>query len=520
LRREKSTPLGRLSGVSIRKVHSLWSTPIGEGRRKKAVRRLRVQGLPAMSRSPAQIIGALPEAEQAAALAKAFPTEAHLARAKYEWRFWARPEQAAPLGDWRVWLLLAGRGFGKTRAGVEWVRETKERVGRIHLVARTGADVRDVLVEGESGILATAPPWDRPKWEPSKRRLTWPNGAVATTFSADEPDQLRGPQCEAALADELAAWRFPDAWDQLLLGCRIGTDPRVVAMTTPRPTPIIRGLLKLASTAVSRGGTRENAGNLAPGWIDAIESKYAGSRLGRQELDGEVLDDAPGALWKLAQIDAARVRQDPSRLFRAIVVAVDPSVKEHAPGATDESGDECGIIVVGLGYDSHAYVLDDRSGIMGPAAWAAAAVSAFDDWQANTVVCEVNQGGALVTHTLRSVRQSLPIVTVHAKRAKVIRAEPVAVLAEQGRVHHVGVFSALEDEITTWEPGDKESPNRLDALVYAVTHHLPSYQGAAAKEERAARPPLPVDKALERALVAELKQSKDRRRILVGGRRR
>lgn len=410
------------------------------------------------------------------------------AELRYRWRYWARPEQIAPEGDWRTWLFLAGRGTGKTRAGAEWVRERVANGSRrIALVARTGADVRDVLIEGESGILAIAPPSERPRWEPSRRRLTWPNGAIARTYSADEPDQLRGPQHDAAWADELAAWRFPDAWDQLLLGLRLGSDPRVMVTTTPRPTPIIRGLLKERSTAVTRGRTRDNAGNLADAYLAAVVSRYEGTRLGRQELDGEVLDDAPGALWKLAQIDAARVAPDPSRRFRAIVVAVDPSVRDHDAGSIEaEAGDECGMVVVGLGHDQHAYVLDDRSLRAGPAQWAAEVVRTFDRWQANLVVAEVNNGGAMVTLTLRSVRQSLPIATVNASRGKAIRAEPVALLAEQGRVHHVGCFPELEDELVSWDPAvSGRSPNRLDAYVYGVTQHLGAHQAAAAQEARA-----------------------------------
>jgi len=443
------------------------------------------------------------------------------AEMRHRWRFWARPEQIAPSGDWRAWLFLAGRGTGKTRSGAEWVREqVAAGNGRVALVARTSADVRDVLVEGESGILACCPAATRPRWEPSRRRLTWPNGAIATTYTADEPDQLRGPQHDAAWADELAAWRFPDAWDQLLFGLRLGADPRVMVTTTPRPTPIIRGLLKASTTVVTRGSTYDNAANLAPAFLTQIVSRYEGTRLGRQELHAEILEDAPGALWKLAQIDAARVAPDLSRRYRLIVVAVDPSVKAHAPGASDDSGDACGIVVVGLGHDSHAYILEDCSGVMGPSEWAREVVDAFDRWHANVVVAEVNQGGALVTHTLHSVRTALPVVTVTAKRGKALRAEPVALLAEQGRVHHVGALPELEDELCSWEAGSLDSPDRLDAMVYGVTHVLFQVQSAAATEERARAPKPPPEEQFWRAQAARMAEEEQRSRMLRGSIRR
>ena len=332
---------------------------------------------------------------------------------------------------------------------------------RVALVARTAADVRDVIVEGESGILAISPPSERPTWEPSRRRLTWPNGAIATTYSADVPDQLRGPQHDLAWSDELAAWQYPDAWTQLLLGLRLGRDPRVVVTTTPRPTPIIRQLIASTTTHVTRGRTMDNAANLAPQFLDAVVRQYEGTRLGRQELDGEVLDDNPGALWKRDGIDAARVSQAPD--LRRIVVGVDPAVTANA------ASDETGIIVAGLGFDGRYYVLGDYSGRYSPDQWASRVVKAYRDHKADRVIAERNQGGDLVEQNLRTVDRTLPVTTVHAKRGKALRAEPVSSLYEQGRVSHVGALAALEDQMTAWDPaGDAESPDRVDALVYAL----------------------------------------------------
>ena len=366
---------------------------------------------------------------------------------------------------WRAWVILAGRGWGKSRTGAEWVRAQVKaaRAGRIALVARTAADVRDVIVEGESGILAISPKGERPTWEPSRRRLTWPNGAQATTYSADEPDQLRGPQHDGAWADEIAAWRYVDAWDQLRFGLRLGDHPRVVVTTTPRPTQIIRDLIAASDTVVTRGRTRDNVANLSPGVVTELERRYAGSRLGRQELDGEVLDDSAGALFRWAWIDATRVTKAPD--LRRVVVAVDP-----ATTSGDES-DETGIVVAGIGYDGRGYVLADESGRYRPEEWARKVASAYATHRADAVIAEGNQGGEMIGAVLRACGAStLPVRTVHAKRGKATRAEPVAVLYEQGRVSHVGAFARLEDQLTTWDPAStRESPDRLDALVYAVT---------------------------------------------------
>ena len=381
-----------------------------------------------------------------------------------DWSVWGRPDQQPPPGAWRTWLILAGRGWGKSRTGAEWVRAmaTSGRARRIALVARTAADVRDVLVEGESGLLAIHRADERPTWEPSRRRLTWPSGAIATTYSAEEPDQLRGPQHDAAWCDELAAWRYPDAWDQLQLGLRLGTGPRVVVTTTPRPTPLVRALAIAPTTHVTRGRTAQNARNLAPGVVEALAARYGSTRLGRQELDGEILDDAPGALWRLAQFDASRVDAAPD--LRRVIVAIDPAVTAHA------ASDETGIIVAGLGLDGRCYVLEDLSGTYPAEQWARRAVEAFRRWRADRIVAEVNNGGDLVEGTLRAVDRSVPVKQVRATRGKALRAEPVAALYEQGRVSHVGALPRLEDQCASWDPaGDHRSPDRLDALVWALT---------------------------------------------------
>jgi phage terminase large subunit-like protein len=424
-------------------------------------------------RSLVERLAAMPPDARAAALADF--TDHELAELEYLWPAHARPKQLAPAGAWRTWLVMAGRGFGKTRIGAEWIREKAEANprGRFALVARTAPDARDVMVEGESGILAISPPSFRPKYEPSKRRLTWPNGAVATTFSADEPDLLRGPQHHAAWADELAAWRYDDAWDQLQFGLRLGTDPRAVVTTTPRPTKLVRSILSDPTTAVTRGSMFENRSNLPPAFIEKIVRKYGGTRLGRQEIEAEMLDDVPGALWKRADLDLRRVRQAPE--LRRVVVAIDPAV------SADEESDETGIVIAGAGTcrcnrgvpELHGFVLDDRSGRKHPAEWAKDAVSAYQRHKADRIVAEVNQGGDLVEHTVRTVSNAVSYRAVHAAKGKRTRAEPVAALYEQGKVHHVGTFASLEDQMATWDPLlDDKSPDRVDALVYALTDLL------------------------------------------------
>ena len=386
----------------------------------------------------------------------------------HDWELWARHSQLPPDGDWRVWLLLAGRGFGKTRTGAELVRAriAARRARHVALVAPTAADARDVMVEGESGLLAIASAHNRPHYEPSKRRLTWPNGAIATTYSADEPERLRGPQHDFAWCDELAAWRYPAAWDMLMFGLRLGRDPRAVVTTTPRPTALIKALLADPHVAVTRGRTAENAENLAPAFLDQIVRRYQGTRLGRQELEAEMLEDAAGALWSRALIEAARVTQVPA--LRRVVVAIDPAA------GSGEHSDETGIVVAGRDEAGHGYVLADLSGRYAPTEWAKAAVAAFRAHEADRVVAEVNNGGEMVEATLRVVDPAVPFGAVRASRGKVARAEPVAALYEQGRVHHQGAFPALEDQMCGFvHDFDRAtagySPDRVDALVWALT---------------------------------------------------
>ena len=380
----------------------------------------------------------------------------------FDWSCWARPAQLAPDGDWRIWLILAGRGFGKTRSGAEWVRQQVERnqAGRIALVGATAADVRDTMIEGESGLLRIFPDETRPRYEPSKRRVTFTNGAIATTYSADEPDRLRGPNHDAAWADEVAAWRYPEAWDQLMFGLRIGDRPRAVATTTPRPTRLIRNLADRPDCAVTRGSTYDNADNLSPAFLDEMQQRYEGTRLGRQELEAEMLLDADGALWTRDMLDDARTTTVPN--LRRIVVAIDPAATANA------DSDETGIIVAGADDHGHGYVLEDRSMRGSPAEWASAAITAHHVHKADRIVAEANQGGDMISHTLRTVDASVPVKLVHASRGKRTRAEPVAALYEQGRVHHAGTFPQLEDQLCTWTP-DGPSPDRLDALVWALS---------------------------------------------------
>lgn len=391
--------------------------------------------------------------------------ERDAAQLAYDWHgLHARPQQRWPDGSWRVWLLNAGRGFGKTRTGAETVRQAVEQRGysRIALVGPTAADVRDVMVEGESGLLAISPPWNRPTYEPSKRRLTWPNGAQATCYSADKPDRLRGPQHDFFWADEIAAWQYPDAWDQLMFGLRLGSDPRGVATTTPRPRTLIRELLSSSTVHVTRGSTYDNKQNLAPAFLDTILAKYEGTTLGRQELYAELLDETPGALWQRSVLDATRVDSVPCELVR-IVVAVDPAVTSSA------TADETGIIVAARGADGDAYVLADHSMRNTPLSWASAAVAAYHEHSADRIIGEVNNGGDLVETVVRQIDPLVSYQAVRASRGKYARAEPVAALYEQGRIHHVGAYQALEDELTNWTPDIGWSPNHMDALVWALS---------------------------------------------------
>lgn len=338
---------------------------------------------------------------------------------------------------------------------------------RIAIVAETAADARDVLVEGDSGILSVHPADHRPLYEPSKRRLTWPNGAVATLYNAVEPDQLRGPQHDAAFCDELAKWRYArETWDQLQFGLRLGDDPRQIITTTPRPIPVLREIIAAPTTVTTRGSTYDNRANLAEAFIQQVITKYEGTRLGRQELNAEVLDDLPGALWTRAMFDDHRRKEAPD--LRRVVVAVDPS----GTGGTSDDGDSIGIVVAGLGVDGRGYVLADRTCKLSPDGWGRRAVAAYHEFKADRIVAERNFGGAMVEHVIRTVDRSASYKEVTASRGKVARAEPVAALYEQGRVSHVGAHEHLEDQCCLIGPDGyvgEGSPDRADALVWVLT---------------------------------------------------
>jgi phage terminase large subunit-like protein len=398
----------------------------------------------------------------------------------WDWKAWARPEQIPPSGDdWSIWMYLAGRGAGKTRAAAEWIRDMAKRTDRgqlrFALVARTAADVRDVIVEGESGIISVSPPSERPLYEPSKRRLTWPNGNTATCFTADEPDGLRGPQFHYAWADEIAAWRqSPDAagmtsWDNLRVACRLGKSPQIVCTTTPKRVPVLYALINEAErtgrVVLSRGSTLDNAGNLSSAYLDAITGVYAGTRLAAQELYGEMLSDVEGALWTIELIDRGRQTVMPVGTPLR-VIGVDPSVAENPR-------DECGIVVCSSTgerdlYRRHAWVLEDATIHGSPETWANTVVAMARKWGC-PVVAEVNQGGALVRNAINAIDPHVKVLEVHSKFGKALRAEPVTLAYEQSRVHHVNYLADLESQMTAWIPGEGKSPDRVDALVHALT---------------------------------------------------
>ncbi len=407
----------------------------------------------------------------------------HLA---HDWEVWARDDQLPPPcvagASWRTWLVLGGRGAGKTRAGAEWVRAlalgrppfAARPARRIALVGETIHDVRSVMIEGVSGLLAVHTAAERPAFVASKGQLEWPNGTVGQIYSAAAPDSLRGPQFDAAWCDEIAKWRNADeVWDMLQFALRLGDMPRVVATTTPRPVAILSRLLGLGSTVVSRARTRDNAENLAPAFVDEMRRRYGGTQLGRQELDGELIEALAGALWRADWIGAQRVMAAPE--MQRIVVAVDPPVTAKA------TSDACGIVVAGIGVDGRGYVLADRS-VQGrtPTTWARAAVAAYHDFKADRLVAEVNQGGDLVETVIRQVDGGVAFSQVRATRGKWIRAEPVAALYAQGRVVHVGVFGELEAEMVAFgTPGRAaaRSPDRVDALVWAITELMLAHHG-------------------------------------------
>jgi phage terminase large subunit-like protein len=404
-------------------------------------------------------------------------TEAEAEALLWDWRAWARPNQLAPEGDWMTWLVLAGRGFGKTRTGAEWIREevTAKRMSRIALIAETQKDLEEVMVFGDSGINSVFPPHQRPRITKKPVRIEFHTGAVAFGYNATEPDQLRGPQFDGAWGDELAKWRYArETWDQLQFGLRLGKRPRQIVTTTPRPIPILKEILAADTTVVTRGVTTDNRANLAASFIKSITEKYAGTRLGRQELSAEILDDVPDALWTRAALDRDRRKPDQVPPLRRVVVAVDPAAKKNE---VPEDGAATGIVVAGVGDDGRGYVLDDATCRESPMGWARKAVACFDRYEGDCIVGEINNGGDMVASTVRAVRTTVPFKEVTASRGKWVRAEPIAALYEQGRISHVGTFASLEDEMVNFGPNgmpDGRSPDHLDACVWALTELFPS----------------------------------------------
>lgn len=406
---------------------------------------------------------------------------AERAEMPHDWRLWAREGQLPPDGDWRLWLVMAGRGFGKTRMGAEWVRSVAERdpLARIALVAASLGEARSVMIEGESGLLACCPVRRRPRFEPSLRRVVWPNGAVATLYSAAEPDSLRGPQHSHAWCDEIAKWdnagaRAELAWDNMLMGLRLGEMPRAMATTTPRAVPLLTRLLGDEDAIVTRGRTENNRDNLPARYIRDIRRSLGSALLARQELDGEMLLDHAGALWTRALIEQCREAAASAGAVRT-VVGVDPPASA--------AGDACGIVVVALGEDGIARVLADATvARASPERWARAVAEAAEHWNADRVVAEANQGGAMVESVLRAASIALPLRLVHATRGKSARAEPVAALYESGRVRHCGQFAALEDQLCGLitgggYQGPGRSPDRADACVWALTELMLQARG-------------------------------------------
>lgn len=386
------------------------------------------------------------------------------------WDVKAREKQLAPDGDWRYWMIMAGRGFGKSLALTQWAHAQAQAMPGSAgvMVAATAADVRDVLLQGESGILTQTPEDETPHYSPTHATLTWKNGSRALLRSADEPDRLRGLNSYWAICDEVAAWRRPDALNQILLGLRLGDHPRMALATTPKPVKHLRDFLKRKGLILTTGSSYENRANLSEDWFNEIITPYEGTRMGRQEILGELLEDLQGALWSSELIEAGRLIINDDKKFSEflktlirIVVAVDPAVSSKT------TSNQTGIIVAGIDRRKHFYVLDDRTMRGSPDSWARAVIGAYRDWNADRIVAEVNNGGDLVESTIRTVDANVPITQVRASRGKVTRAEPVVALYEQGRAHHVGVFGALEAQQVEWVPGD-ESPDHIDSLTWAA----------------------------------------------------
>lgn len=413
--------------------------------------------------SLATILAAMPDAERRKALAS-LPA-AELQALEYHWPVWARPDQLPPDGPFRTWLICAGRGAGKTRSAAEWIIAGVQS-GRYRCIGLIGPTSDTLRRDQVAAILQASPPWAMPVYEASQRRLVWPNGAVAYALSSEEPDRVRGLNLDCAWFDELCACsNLQDLWSNLQLALRVpgpkGDAPAMVISTTPRRNGLLREIMADPLTVITRASTFANAANLDPAALASLEKRYGGSTLGRQELMGELLDDVDGALWNRAMLDECRVMALPN--LKRVVVAVDPA------GSSSATSDETGIIGAGLGLDGHGYVSADASGKHTPDGWARAAVGLYRSLKADRIVAEANFGGAMVEATIRAVDPNVPVKLVHASRGKQLRAEPVSALYEQRRVHHIGNLPGLEDQLCGWAPGDAKSPDRLDALVWALT---------------------------------------------------
>lgn len=396
-----------------------------------------------------------------------------LAHLQYYWPFWARPNQMPPTDKaWVNWIVQAGRGFGKTRVGVEMVRTWSSQVSITHIIAPTASDIHKVVLEGPAGIYKCTAPSERPYFRTKDSTLMWPNGHKTLLFSAEEPERLRGPQCHKMWCDELPAWKYAQkTWDNAVFGLRLGGNPQCVITTTPRPIKLFKELVKDAGTIVTHGTTKDNLKNLSPRFIAEVVKRYEGTRLGRQELEGELLEGNPGALWTLDMIDADRVDAATfwDKIFPTlvrVVVAVDPAV------TSNEDSDETGIVTCGKDQQRppHLYYFDDRSCIERPKGWATKAIAAYKQFNADRIVGETNNGGEMVEETIHNVDPNVPFTAVHASRGKITRAEPISALYEQHRVHHVGVLPALEDQMCDYDPAIATfSPDRMDAAVWAAT---------------------------------------------------
>lgn len=425
-----------------------------------------------MELSRLERLALLPKEEQEEYLSNF--TEEELERLITSYSFIARPKQVFPTGDWRTWLINSGRGFGKTFIGSNWaIEQAQTQKYPIALIGANAADVRDYMIEtGESSIIKQSPKWFTPEYQPSKRRLVFPNGVIAVAYSADNPDQLRGFNGARAWIDELAKFKYPtEVWDNLNFALRLGETPKVVITTTPRPIKLIRQLYADSDVLKTFGSTNENRSNLATSFVDYIYKKYDGTRLGRQELAGELLTDVPGALWSYSKLDETRLNKHPD--LKLVVVAIDPAV------TAEEDSNETGIVVCGIDENDHGYLLEDKSGVYSPVQWAEIAIDLYDTYSANYIVGEVNNGGDLVESNIQSTAKILslqgkrkssyiPYKKVHASRSKYIRAEPISSLYDKNQIHHIGTFPELEDQLCNWVHGE-DSPDRLDALVWGFS---------------------------------------------------